>query len=177
MSQELKILKSIENTKNITQRDIAKNTGMSLGAVNILIKRLVKKGLVKIERINPRLIRYILTPHGLREKASLTLNYITNSYNYIKNIEDNIITLLNTDKIKNIKHIYIYGNNDEVFKLLSNKIIQAKKQFSVYNDIDSLKNIIKKNNQISHIMIAWEAENIEELISSNLAYINLFEHF
>lgn len=83
MTNELEILKSVDEEKRITQRELAKRTGLSLGAVNVLLKRLIHKGLIKIEHINARTIKYVLTPKGLMEKARLTYQYIIKSYNYI----------------------------------------------------------------------------------------------
>jgi len=87
MTNELEILKSVDEDKRITQRELAKKTGLSLGSVNVLLKRLIHKGLIKIEHINSRTIKYILTPKGLMEKARLTYQYIVSSYNYISGIE------------------------------------------------------------------------------------------
>jgi DNA-binding MarR family transcriptional regulator len=177
LDQELKVLKTIENKDTITQRDIANHTGMSLGAVNILIKRLVKKGLVKIERISPKLIKYILTPHGMKEKAKLTLNYIANSYNYIKNIETGIMDIINTEEVKNADHIYIFGDTDEVQELITNKLTHLNINYTRYDTIESLMNTINNNGNESHITITWDTENIDNLQKNNIPHINIFKHF
>ncbi|HHT45933.1 MAG TPA: winged helix-turn-helix transcriptional regulator, partial [Firmicutes bacterium] len=69
MEKEHLILSYIQQQEDVTQRDIARNTGMGLGTVNILLKKMIKKGLVKIERLNARSLRYMLTPKGLKEKT------------------------------------------------------------------------------------------------------------
>ena len=107
MTSELEILQSIELKQNITQRELAQRTGLSLGAVNVLIKRLIHKGLLKIEHINARTIKYILTPKGLMEKASLTYQYIKISYNYILNIENKLEEIVK-EKRKEVK-VVLYG--------------------------------------------------------------------
>ena len=90
MTNEFEILKCVESKDTITQRELAKKTGLSLGAVNVLIKRLINKGLLKVEHLNARTIRYFLTPKGLMEKARLTYQYIILSYNHISKIESAI---------------------------------------------------------------------------------------
>ncbi|AGI38242.1 transcriptional regulator [Thermoclostridium stercorarium subsp. stercorarium DSM 8532] len=90
MINELEILKSVNEENKITQRELAKRTGLSLGTVNVLIKRLIHKGLIKIEHINSRTIKYVLTPKGIAEKARLTYQYIVNSYYYIISVEQKI---------------------------------------------------------------------------------------
>ena len=86
MEKEHQILSYLQSAEAINQRQIANGTGLSLGSVNILLKKLVKKGLVKIERLNARSLRYILTPHGLAEKSKLTYRYIKHSYAQITNL-------------------------------------------------------------------------------------------
>ena len=89
MTNEFEIIKSVESKNTITQRELAKKTGLSLGAVNVLIKRLIQKGLLKIEQINARTIRYILTPKGLLERSKRN-QYIV--------ISHNIFIVLKTDR-------------------------------------------------------------------------------
>ncbi|PNR93175.1 winged helix-turn-helix transcriptional regulator [Petrotoga sp. 9PWA.NaAc.5.4] len=57
---ELLILEIIENNASVTQREISKKSGLSLGMVNLLLKKFVKKGLVKLERLDGKSFRYIL---------------------------------------------------------------------------------------------------------------------
>ena len=38
MTKELEILKSVDQDCKITQRELAKRTGLSLGSVNVLLK-------------------------------------------------------------------------------------------------------------------------------------------
>jgi len=45
---DLEILRNIEANPKLTQRQIAKDLGMSLGKTNYLIQALLKRGLVKV---------------------------------------------------------------------------------------------------------------------------------
>ena len=67
---EVLILEEIEKNPNTNQRDLSEKTGLSLGMVNLLLKKFIKKGFVKLERLNSRSFRYILTPEGFKETAS-----------------------------------------------------------------------------------------------------------
>ena len=80
-SQEyLEILRHIKKTEELSQRNLAKMLGFSLGKLNYLIKALQKKGLIKIENFkkNPNKINYLyfLTPKGLSQKTKLTINFM-----------------------------------------------------------------------------------------------------
>ena len=74
------ILRKIQKKPNSTQRELAVELGFSLGKLNYCLKALQQKGLVKIENFkkNPNKINYfyILTPQGIAEKTSLTINFM-----------------------------------------------------------------------------------------------------
>src|SRR5690554_4855726 len=83
MEYEYEVLTHLQNHELTTQRKIATRTGLSLGAVNLLLKRMVRKGLIKVEKLTPRTVRYILTPQGMKEKTRLTYQYVRRSYRQI----------------------------------------------------------------------------------------------
>lgn len=76
----LLILRKINKTSSVSQRQLAHQLGFSLGKVNYCLKELKKKGLVKLEnfRSNNNKTNYIwiLTPKGLLEKTRLTINFM-----------------------------------------------------------------------------------------------------
>ena len=53
MEYEYEVLTHLQNHELTTQRKIATRTGLSLGAVNLLLKRMVRKGLIKVEKLTP----------------------------------------------------------------------------------------------------------------------------
>ena len=63
--KELTLLVQIERDAHISQRDLAKGVGLSLGMTNAILKRLVTKGLLMVQKINNRNIRYIVTAKGI----------------------------------------------------------------------------------------------------------------
>ena len=80
---EFKIIEILDENKNITQRSIAIEAGISLGLTNILIKRMVKKGFIKIKNMNRNRILYNLTPKAIMEITHRTYNYFEST---VKNI-------------------------------------------------------------------------------------------
>ncbi|MDX8401379.1 MAG: MarR family EPS-associated transcriptional regulator [Mariprofundaceae bacterium] len=74
-----RLLKLIEERPEISQRELARELGLSLGKVNYCLKAFVKKGLVKADNFrrsdNKRAYAYLLTPKGIEEKARLTLAF------------------------------------------------------------------------------------------------------
>ena len=78
------VLRKIDNRKEVTQRELAKEVGYSLGKMNYCLKALQEKGFIKIKhfkrnlRRNPNKINYLytLTTKGIAEKTSLTVNFM-----------------------------------------------------------------------------------------------------
>lgn len=75
-----KLLKSIEENPNQSQRELSKSLGISLGKLNYCLKALIGKGLVKANnfRKNPNKTDYLylLTPEGVEEKARVTVRFL-----------------------------------------------------------------------------------------------------
>ena len=74
------ILRKLNRNSKISQRELAKDLGFSLGKLNYCLKALKEKGLIKINNFkkNPNKMNYmyILTPKGIRKKTSLTINFM-----------------------------------------------------------------------------------------------------
>lgn len=71
-----RVLRLLEDCPELSQRQLAAELGVSVGAVNFCLRALVEKGQVKIRNFrasdNKLRYAYILTPHGLAEKTRLT---------------------------------------------------------------------------------------------------------
>jgi EPS-associated MarR family transcriptional regulator len=74
------LLKTLEENPGLSQRDLAKKLGISLGKVNFCLKALVDKGSVKINNFrnseNKLAYAYLLTPSGIEEKARITVHFL-----------------------------------------------------------------------------------------------------
>ncbi len=75
-----KILKRLEASPVISQRELAQELGISLGKANYCLRALVQKGLLKINNFrnnqNKTAYLYLLTPGGIEEKAKVTLRFM-----------------------------------------------------------------------------------------------------
>ena len=75
-----RLLKMLVQESNLTQRDMARKMGISLGKVNHALSELAKKGLIRIIRFksakNKIPYTYMLTPRGREEKARLAVNFL-----------------------------------------------------------------------------------------------------
>jgi len=74
------LLKTLENNPSLSQRDLAKRLGISLGKVNFCINALVEKGCLKVNNFrnsdNKLAYAYLLTPKGVEQKARMTVEFL-----------------------------------------------------------------------------------------------------
>lgn len=77
---ELEILRKIEENPNFTQRQFARDLGISLGKTNYLIQALLGKGLLMINNFrrsdNKLGYLYLLTSEGVEMKRKLTILFL-----------------------------------------------------------------------------------------------------
>jgi len=75
-----KLMRLLEANPEMSQRDLAKELGISLGKANYCLQALIKKGWIKaINFTNSQskaAYMYLLTPRGIEQKASLTVEFL-----------------------------------------------------------------------------------------------------
>jgi len=75
------LLKILESDPNISQRRLANRLNISLGKVNFCLKALIEKGCLKVNNFrtsdNKRAYAYLLTAHGMEEKARMTAAFLS----------------------------------------------------------------------------------------------------
>ncbi len=67
-----RLLSEIEAGRHLSQRSLARSLGIALGLTNLLLRRLVRKGWVRMIHISPNRVTYLLTPTGIAEKARMS---------------------------------------------------------------------------------------------------------
>jgi len=74
--RDLEILNELARGEPVTQRGLARRLGIALGLTNLYVKRLARKGYIKVTTIPAHRVRYLLTPRGMAEKTRLTYEYM-----------------------------------------------------------------------------------------------------
>lgn len=73
---QFKALRELEKDSTLSQRDLSKRVGLSVGRVNNIINALLEKGYIKAQRFknskNKIGYMYILTPKGISERIAQT---------------------------------------------------------------------------------------------------------
>jgi EPS-associated MarR family transcriptional regulator len=75
-----RVLRLIEEQPEISQRELARSLGVSLGKTHYLLKALLDKGLVKADNFrrndNKLAYAYLLTPSGIAARLELTRAFL-----------------------------------------------------------------------------------------------------
>ncbi len=91
------VMRLIKENSQLTQRDLARQLGISLGKANYCVKALVEKGFVKAEnfRRSDRKLAYayLLTPAGIEEKARVTLAFLRRKMEEFESLKAEIESL------------------------------------------------------------------------------------
>ena len=77
---KLRVMRAVQTNPGLSQRELARDLGVSLGATNYALKALIGQGLVKADnfvRADKKAgYLYVLTPAGLATKARLARDFL-----------------------------------------------------------------------------------------------------
>jgi EPS-associated MarR family transcriptional regulator len=89
-----KLLKLLDANPQLSQRDVARELGISLGKANYCLRALVRKGWIKASRFtnsrNKAAYMYLLTPRGIEAKVRLTFEFLRIKLREYETLRDEI---------------------------------------------------------------------------------------
>ena len=94
------------------QRDLSRYMDISLGTINMLIRRLVTKGYIRTKQLNQKKVEYILTPKGFAEKMRKSIKYTLKTISSISLIKNRLKEPLGELINKGERNFYILGESD-----------------------------------------------------------------
>ena len=96
---EYTLLKILKDNPEMTQRQLSKELGLSLGKTNYVLHALMDKGLMKLSNFttsNKKLgYLYLITPKGIEEKSILAKNFLERKSALYSKLKEEIETLKN----------------------------------------------------------------------------------
>src|SRR5262249_32731053 len=112
--RDLEILTAIEEGEPLTQRALAARLGVALGLCNLYLKRLARKGYIKIAEFPQKpaarkRLRYRLTPGGVTEKTRLTYEHMAYSLRLYRRARQRLGAALQRLSDTGAKRIALYG--------------------------------------------------------------------
>lgn len=91
---QFRTLRELSTESEISQRDLSKRIGMSLGSINFILKELIKKGYVKAQRFRNSKQKaayiYTLTPTGINERIRQTQYFLEMKINEYERLQKEI---------------------------------------------------------------------------------------
>jgi DNA-binding MarR family transcriptional regulator len=112
------ILQAISSGERVTQRSLAKKMNVALGLTNLLIRRLVHQGYLRVSRIGTRHVRYLMTPAGVdalaracRSSLQNTVHLYTETRQQIRDSLAHVSDRCPTDAAGQ-KRVVFYGAGD-----------------------------------------------------------------
>jgi len=168
--RDLRLLEELEKNPVISQRELSHKFGIALGVTNACLKRMARKGLIRIRDLNHRRIGYYLTAKGFSEKAKLTLHlisYIVHHYSELKTI---IAERLLDMQSHGLQRIVFYGVSDEM-----------EVAYITLQGVDlKLVGIVDDDEKVrSHIIFGYEIEpvsRVQELKPDCILITSLIEN-
>jgi len=116
-----KLLKLLVSETNLSQREMARRMGISLGKTNYVLTELAHQGIIKIKGFKSARHKipytYMLTPEGLEEKAKITVKFLKRKLSEYEEIK------------RQIKDIAKEAENDEAINLSNTDTLKALAKF------------------------------------------------
>jgi DNA-binding MarR family transcriptional regulator len=114
-----RLLEAIEKNPDTTQASLAAQLGVAVGSVNWYLKRLIRKGYVKVTHLQRRKLRYFVTPQGLALKARLTSQYLEASLRVYRELRQAAWDALAKVKALGYEAVHLEGEDEaaEIFRL------------------------------------------------------------
>src|SRR5262245_53034178 len=116
-ARDLEILTAVDEGGSLTQRALAQRLGVALGLTNLYLKRLSRKGYLKIVEFprkpaTRKRLRYLLTPKGIAEKTRLTYEHMSYALNLYRRTRETLRQTLAELAPAGAKRIALYGIGD-----------------------------------------------------------------
>jgi len=97
--------------ERLTQRELARASGLSLGMTNILVRRLVGRGWLALRRHSAKSISYLLTPEGVAEVARRSGGYFERAARIVTAKSDQIEAFIVSAKFNGARTLVLVGSS------------------------------------------------------------------
>lgn len=112
--RDLQFLEEIEQNPKVSQRELSNKFGIALGVTNACIKRMARRGLIRLKGFPPRRIAYYLTPKGFTEKSKMMLHFFSYNIQHYTEMKKVISKRLLEMQENGVKRVAFYGVSDEM---------------------------------------------------------------
>ena len=107
-----RILAEVDRDEAITQRQLSSRLGIALGVTNSYVRRLARKGYLKVTTLPRNRLKYFVTPSGLALKARLTYEYLTGSLHFYQEARRRASEVLSRLETQGARRVAFLGHGD-----------------------------------------------------------------
>ncbi len=111
-ARTLRVLDAVERGHAKSQRDLARDMEVALGFANAYVRRCIRKGWIKVRAAPARRYFYYITPTGFSEKARLTAEYLSSSFDFFRTARGQCDKLIDQCVEKRYQKIALIGASD-----------------------------------------------------------------
>jgi DNA-binding MarR family transcriptional regulator len=122
--QEYELLNEIAQDSLVTQANLSKRLDMAVGSVNWYIKRLIKRGYVKVSHLDRTRLQYDLTPEGMSVFTERAVQYAKDSLAIYKNFRQMAREIVRELKKNDVSQVYLDGD-DEIMDIMRLTCLEA----------------------------------------------------
>jgi DNA-binding MarR family transcriptional regulator len=108
----LRILDAVARDGDQSQRAMAGETGVALGLANAYLRRCARKGWIKVREAPARRYLYYITPQGFAEKARLTAEYLSASFDMFRAARGECDDIMAACDRRGLREIALIGASD-----------------------------------------------------------------
>src|SRR3989338_3198712 len=112
--REFELINVVGMRLSSNQRELSKHMDLSLGMTNMLLRRLISKGFIRIRQLNKKKVEYLLTPKGFSEKMRKSLKYTMKTLNSIGLIKNRVQEVIARFYASGERKFLILGQSDLV---------------------------------------------------------------
>ncbi len=110
--REFELINIIGGDLGSNQRDLSRKMNLSLGMTNMLIRRLITKGYIRIKQLNKTKVEYLLTAEGFSEKMRKSVRYTMKTIDSFGLIRQSMVRLLRGLYAQGTRKFYVFGSSD-----------------------------------------------------------------
>lgn len=127
---------------------------LNVASVNFAMKRLIKKGFIRMAGANPRRIKYYITPEGLRERTQLAYRFFGRNFQFYKDVRNDIEARIAKATNSSTSRIAIYGVG-ELSEITYMMVSVMRWQFAGF--------FVKDTKTVNEVIFGHEVQKLESL--------------
>lgn len=161
----LQLLENVAGDDHVSQSEFATRVGIAKGLANSYFNRCLQKGWIKLKHAPRQRYLYYLTPKGLTEKARLTVQFLSHSYQFYREARADLLAAMNEAQRNGHRRLAVLGDGElaEIAAIISSDALVEIVGFLGSNG---------RREQIGGIPVVKEWETLRDAEAAVLATVD-----